>query len=207
MRLRLMRILGASVLAVTSIAAAERNVEIAPSLGFRSGASLDSTTAGIASAEADAAPSWGLSVGWRVRPDGWLEVLFDHQTLEFNQSGGSDPHRFDVGVDYLQVGGGYEPPREGMRPYVTAAVGLGWFGSDPGSVSESAGLSGSIGGGFKVPVGRKVLFRLEARAWAMLTSGALAVDCGPGCRFSLSGEGFWQFGVRAAVAFCPSGTR
>ena len=88
MRLRLMRILGASVLAVTSIAAAERNVEIAPSLGFRSGASLDSTTAGIASAEADAAPSWGLSVGWRVRPDGWLEVLFDHQTLNSRRAGG-----------------------------------------------------------------------------------------------------------------------
>jgi len=205
--MRLMRILVASVLAVTSIAAAERDVEIAPSLGFRSGASLDSSTAGIASAEADAALSWGLSVGWKVRPDGWLEVLFDHETLEFRQSTGSDPHRFDVGVDYLQVGGGYEPPREGMRPYVTAAVGLGWFGSDPGSVSESTGLSGSIGGGFKVPVGKKVLFRLEARAWALLTSGALAVDCGPGCRFSLSGEGFWQVGARAAVAFCPSGAR
>ncbi len=205
--MRLMPVLAATLLAVTSVAAAERDAEFAPWLGFRSGASLDSTTAGVASAEADAAWSLGLSAGWKVRPDGWLEVLFDHQTLEFDQGSGADARRFDVEVDYLQVGGGYEPPRAGTRPYVTAGLGLAWFGSDPGSVSDSMGLSGSIGGGFKVPIGRKALFRLEARAWAVLTSGTLAVDCGPGCRFSLGGEGFWQVGLRAAVAFRPWASR
>ncbi len=205
--MRLMPVLAASLLVVTSIAAAERDVEFAPWLGFRSGASLDSTTAGVASAEADAAWSLGLSAGWKVRPDGWLEVLFDHQTLEFDQGSGADARRFDVEVDYLQVGGGYEPPRAGMRPYVTAAVGLGWFGSGSGSEMDSTGLSASIGGGFKVPVGRKVLFRLEARAWAMLASGNVEIACGPGCRLSVGGEGFWQVGLRAAVAFRPWASR
>ena len=68
------------------------------------------------------------------------------------------------------------------------------------------GLSGSIGGGFKVPLGRKASFRLEARGWAAFTGSSAAVVCGPGCSFGFSGEGWWQIGVRAAISFCPHGT-
>jgi len=110
---------------------------------------------------------------------------------------------FDLDVDYLQIGGGYEPPRQGVRPYVTVAAGLGRFGADPGHVDDSTGLSGSIGGGFKLPLSKKTLFRLEARGWAMVTSSSTAVVCGPGCSVSFSGEGWWQFGVRAAFSYLP----
>jgi hypothetical protein len=74
-------------------------------------------------------------------------------------------------------------------------------------VSHATGLSGSIGGGFKVPLGRKALLRFEARGWGMLTSSSAAVVCGPGCSFALGGSGWWQLGVRAAVAFRPGSTR
>jgi hypothetical protein len=201
------RFLGTMALAVTSLAAAERNIEIAPAVGYRNGASLDSNASGSAGADASASPSWGLSVGWWTRPDGWLEVLFDRQTLEFEPTASSQARRFDIVVDYLQFGGGYEPRRERVRPYVTASVGLNRFGSIPGPESETTGLSASIGGGFKAPLGRKVLFRLEARGWAVLTSGSATIVCGPGCSFTLNGSGWWQVGLRAAVAFCPGGTR
>jgi hypothetical protein len=92
-----------------------------------------------------------------------------------------------------------------VRPYVTAAVGLARFGSIPGPESETTGLSASIGGGFKVPLGSKALFRLEARGWTVLTGGSATVVCGPGCSLTLNGSGWWQVGVRAAVAFRPAG--
>lgn len=192
---------------VTPLAAAERNPEIALFLGYRNGVSLDPTSSRGAGVEAAAAPSWGLSVGWWVRPDGWFEVLFDRQTLEFEPGTNSEVRRFDINVDHLQFGGGYEPPRDGLKPYVTLALGLSRYGSDSGSVSRSAGVSGSIGGGFKVPMGNKALFRLEARGWAILASGSAEVSCGPGCSFTFSGNAWGQIGIRAAVVFCPEGTR
>jgi len=201
------RILGALLVAVAPIAAAERSVEIAPTVGYRNGATLDASSAGTGGAEASASWSWGLSFGWWVRPDGWLEVIFDRQTLDFEPDAGSAARPFDIDVDYLQFGGGYEPPRAGLRPYVTAAFGLSRYGADPGSVSDATGLSASIGGGFKVPLSSKALLRLEARGFAVITSSSTEVVCGPGCSFSFSGSGFWQVGLRAAVAFRPGGAR
>jgi len=168
--------------------AADRPMELTGFLGYRDGADLQEL-------EADGAPSWGLGVGWWVRPDAWFEVFYDRQTLDFDL--------FDLDVDYLQIGGGYEPPRQGVRPYVTVAAGLGRFGANPGHVDDSTGVSGSIGGGFKLPLSKKTLFRLEARGWAMVTSSSTAVVCGPGCSVSFSGEGWWQFGVRAAFSYLP----
>ena len=133
---------------VGPVAAADRSVELTGFLGYRDGGELQG-------ADADPAPSWGLGVGWWIRPDAWFEVFYDRQVLDFD--------RFDLAVDYLQFGGGYEPPRQGVRPYVTVAAGLGHFGADPGSVDDPVNFSGSIGGGFKLPLSRRALFRLEAR--------------------------------------------
>lgn len=172
-----------------SLAAAEPGPEITAFLGYREGASLPAI-------DADAAPSLGLGVAWWVRQDAWLEVFYDRQTLDFGP--------FDLHVDYLQLGGAYEPPGEGLRPYVTVAAGLSWYDASPGSVDESLGLSGSIGAGFRVPLSPRFSFRLEARGWGILASGSTAVVCGPGCAFAFSGEGWWQIGARAAIAYRPS---
>lgn len=204
---KLSRIVGAMLLAITPLAATERNPEIDLFLGFRSGASFSATSVRGAGAEADPALSWGVSVGWWVRPDGWFEVLFDRQTLEFDAGTSARSLPFDLTVDYLQFGAGYEPPRKGLEPYVTVALGLDRFAADRGSVSRPTGISGSVGGGFKAPIGAKALFRLEARAWASIASGSVEVACGPGCSIDLSGDAWWQIGVRAAFAFCPKGGR
>jgi hypothetical protein len=177
-----------ALLLAQPLAAAERGMELTGFLGYRDGGHMEDL-------DADPAPSWGVGVGWWVRPDAWFEVFYDRQELEFD--------RFDLTVDYLQIGGGYEPPKEGLRPYVTVALGAGRYGADPGHVSDSTGLSGSIGGGFKLPLSKKSLFRLEARGFGMVTSSSTTVECGPGCSVDFSAEGWWQFGVRAALAFVP----
>jgi hypothetical protein len=205
--MKLSRILVPTFLTFTSLAAADRRPEYALFLGVRNGATVDASSTVGEGAEADASASWGVSAGWWVRPDGWFEVLFDRQVLRFEPTRNSETEPFDMKVDFLQFGAGYEPPREGLKPYVTVGFGLSRYGADPGSVSESTGLSGSIGGGFKVPMGRKALFRLEARGWAGITSSSAAVVCGEGCSVGFGGSGWWQLGIRAGIAFCPDGRR
>ena len=193
------------MLAVTTLTAEEHQPELAAHLGSRGGGSLDATY-GASGAEAGVALTWGLSGSWWIRQDAWLEVLFDRQVLEF-ESDDAEPRRFDVNVDFLQFGAAYQPQRDGLKPYVTMALGLSRFGSDPGSVDNSTGLSASIAAGFKVPIGKTTLFRLEARGWGAFTDSSAAIACGQGCAFALGSEGWWQLGVRAAIAYCPDGVR
>jgi hypothetical protein len=167
-------------------AAAVPGPELTGFVGYRSGASLEG-------ADADPAPSFALSYGWWVKPDGWLELFYERQTLDFE--------RFDLGLDTVQLAGGYEPPGEGLRPYVTLGAGIAWYGADPGSVDESLGLAGSIAGGFKAPLGRRTLLRLEARGYASFSSSSAAVVCGPGCVVAFGGEGIGQLGVRAGIVY------
>ena len=172
-----------------------------PTLGVREGVTLASDGTVVVRSAADPSPSWGLSAAWFVRPDGWLEVLFDRQTLEFRgESSAAVEDDFDVVVDYVQLGGGYEPRRRGASPYVAVALGLTHYEADPAAVSESVAFSGSIAGGVKIPMGRRALFRIEGRGWGTFTETDVAIRCGPGCQVDLRSQGWGQVGVRAGVA-------
>jgi hypothetical protein len=152
-------------------------------------------------AEADPSASFGLTVDVDVRPDAWFEAYFERQTLEFTSDSAAfgDSH-FDMTVDYLHVGACYGPVREKVRPYVAVAVGFTHFGASGGSVTSSIGMSGSIGGGFQVPIGHRLSFRLEARGYATISDSALAVACGPGCVVRFAGSGWFQLAARAGLA-------
>jgi hypothetical protein len=182
--------------------AAPLPVDLTAYVGARNGADLSASTTGFAPATAPASASFGLGVSWFVRPDGWLEVFYDRQTLRFE----ADPSvfgtgRFDLDVDYLEFGGGYQPAEGHVRPYVTAAVGASRYGASSGQVQHSVGFAGSLGGGFTVPLGRKAAFRLELRGFATLTDAAIAATCGAGCSVTFAGSGWYQIAARAGVAF------
>jgi hypothetical protein len=193
---------------VTTLAAAsslalagERPIDFVPTLGTRGGAELSADVSGSESAEADPSLSYGLTVDFGLSRETWIEALFERQTLEFS----GDPalfgtSEFDVHIDYLQLGSAYGPDREGLRPYITAAVGLTFFSASGADVEDSTDFSGSLGGGFQAPLGKRVGFRLEGRGYASLTGGELAVVCGPGCVARFNGGGWWQLAVRAGLA-------
>jgi len=183
-------------------ATAEPRFELTPGVGVRGGLVLEADDPLDLRSEANPAGSWGLSLAWFVRSDGWLEVLFDRHRLRFRGDGsGAVEDDFDLEVDYLQLGGGYQPRRRGARPYVTVAVGVTRQHAYPGSTSQSVVPSGSIGGGVKLPMGRRALLRLEGRAWGTFTETEVSVACGAGCRVDLRGTGWGQLGLNAGLSF------
>jgi hypothetical protein len=185
----------------TPAAARDLPVEIVPTIGVRGGATLHPDQPGYPPAEAPASISFGLGVNVYVRPDAWVDVSFDRQTLEF----AADPavfgvSRFDVTIDYLQFGGGYEPRSGKFRPFVAAALGLTRYGSDDGTLQETLGLSGSIGGGFKAGMGSRLSLELEILGYATSADAALSVSCGPGCSLQFASSGWYQVAARVGLA-------
>ena len=182
-------------------AAAQYPVELIPLIGVRGGANLEADLPGVPPATASPSLSFGLAVDVFVRPDGWFEVFVDHQSLHFTSHPSSfGTNGFDFAVDYLQFGGGYGPAEGRVRPYVTAALGLTRYGASSGDVGSTIGVSGSLGGGMKVPVGKRLSFRFEVKGYATTTDAAISVTCGPGCFVRFSANGWYQIAGSAGLA-------
>jgi hypothetical protein len=189
------------VLAVRTAAAAPLPVELVPMIGVRGGADLEADVPAVPPASASPSVSFGFAVDVFVRPDAWFEVFLDHQTLQFTSDASAfGTSEFDFSVDYLQFGGGYGPPEGRVQPYVTAAVGLTRYGAHVGEVGSAIGASGSLGGGMKVPIGKRVALRFELRGYATLTDAAVSVACGPGCFVQFTAGGWYQIGGTFGLA-------
>ncbi|HEX4823833.1 MAG TPA: hypothetical protein VFV19_05945 [Candidatus Polarisedimenticolaceae bacterium] len=195
----------AALAALAPVAAAppenEHRIDLVPMIGIRNGATLEADQPGIAPAEASATASFGLDADFYVRPDAWFEVFADFQKLTFD----ADPaifgaSHFDMRVDYLQFGGGYEPTQGAITPFVSAALGVTRYGADTGTVDHTLGFSGSIGGGFKTAIGKRLAFKLEVLGYGTINDAALAVNCGPGCDVRFAAGGWYQFEARAGLA-------
>jgi len=182
-------------------AAGERPIELVPMVGVRGGANLEPDQPGYPPAEAQPSISYGLDLDVYLRPDAWFETFIDRQTLSFD----ADPavfgaSQFEMNVDYLQFGGGYEPSQGKVTPFVSATLGLTRYGADTGTVDHTIGFSGSIGGGFKAPIGKRVKIKLEVLGYATASGAALSVSCGPGCFVQFASGGWYQIAARVGLA-------
>jgi hypothetical protein len=194
-------LLAAMTVAASPAAAGPHPVFLIPLVGARGGANLEADAPGVPPAKAGASVSFGLAVDVFVKPDGWFEAFLDHQTLAFNSDPGAFGRTsFDMAVDYLQFGGGYQPQEGRVRPFVTAALGLTRYGANPGQVGSAIGASGSLGGGFDVPIGQRLSFRFEARGYATIGDAAVSVTCGPGCFVQFGANGWYQVAARVGLA-------
>src|SRR5262245_13155035 len=191
----------AAFAALAPVHAANSRIDLIPTIGIRNGATLEADQVPAAPADAPASAAFGLGADFYVRPDAWFEVFADVQKLTF----GADPavfgtSHFDLRVDYLQFGGGYEPSQGTVTPFVSAALGLTFYGADTGTVEHSVGFSGSIGGGFKAKMSKHLAFKLEGLGYATINDAAIAVSCGPGCNIRFAAGGWYQFEARAGLA-------
>jgi hypothetical protein len=191
----------AAALLVRPAIAGQHPVDLIPLIGVRGGENLEADVPAVPPASASPSVSFGLAVDVFVRPDAWFEVFLDHQTLHFTSDASAfGTSGFDFAVDYLQFGGGYGPPEGRVQPYVTAAVGLTRYGANVGEVGSALGFSGSLGGGMKVPIGKRVALRFEVRGYATTTDAAVSVTCGPGCFVLFSANGWYQIGGTVGLA-------
>jgi hypothetical protein len=182
------------IAAAPSPAASGPVVDLIPTIGVGGGENLEASTPGVPPATSDPSASIGFAVDVFVTPDAWFEAFVSHQTLHF----ASDPSSvgspgFDFGIDYLQFGGGYGPAEGHVQPYVAASVGLTRYGASSGGSGSALGASGSLGGGMKIPVSRRVALRFEVRGYATLSNAAVSVTCGPGCFVQFAADGWYQF--------------
>jgi hypothetical protein len=186
---------------VAAAADGGRPVTIVPLAGYRGGATLEADLPGTPGIDAEPSATFGIEVDVATRPDAWMEMFYDHQTLSFDDDHGSGAAPFDLVVDYLQVGGRYQPGKDAFRPYVSAALGLTLYDADGGQVEGSTGFSGSIGGGFDASMSERISFRAELRGYATFSDTTVAGTCGAGCSVRLQSSGWYQVGARIGLVF------
>ena len=146
---------------------------------------------------------YGLTFGWRVRPDGIVEIAWAHQDSEASGDLTSGPARFDVTFDTLELGGIWETRPGPTRPFLGLAAGATRLAGPEQETGEGWYFSGAIFGGVRWYLGEHAIVRLEGRATGILLSegGALACSFPPGgCSLGVSGDLFGAFSARALVS-------
>lgn len=146
---------------------------------------------------------YGVSIGWRVRPDGILEIAWSRQESEASGDFDDVPVRFDVTVDTFELGGLWETRPGRMRPFLGLAVGATRLAGPDQDFGEGWHFSGSIGGGVRYELGEHALLRLEARATGIFVSEGGAIACGfPAgvCELGLSGSLVGAVSARVGLA-------
>ena len=177
------------VLAAPLVAA---DVELVPNVGFIAGGSV-STRQGDLTLEPGFTP--GLTVAWRVRHDGMIEIAYARQytTIELE----SEP-LFDATLDYLQAGGVWEIRDHGAtRPFLGLALGASRLAPDLGGIDEEWLFSAALYGGYKHWMNDRFGLRFEGRGLLHSASSGGAFLCGSvgggaSCAVELEGSGFLQ---------------
>jgi len=168
------------------------DVELVPSIGAIAGGSVP-TRQGDLTLEPGFAP--GLTVAWRVRHDGMIEITYARQftTIELE----SEP-LFDATLDYLQAGGVWEIRDFGpTRPFLGLALGASRLAPDLGGIDEEWLFSAALYGGYKHWMSERFGLRFEGRGLLHSASSGGAFLCGSvgggaSCAVDLQGSGFLQ---------------
>ena len=146
---------------------------------------------------------FGVALGWRVRPDGIVEVAWSRQSSEATGDLVSGPERFDVVIDTVEFGGLWETRPGNLRPFLGLSVGATRLAGPEQDFGDGWYFSGAIAGGVRYMLGEHALIRLEGRATRVLISdgGAIACSFPPGgCRLGVTGSTLGAFSARLALA-------
>lgn len=172
-------------------------VEVAPTVGWRSAATLDDSGSG-ASYDVEAATSWGAVADVSVGRGLCFEVAWTRQESRTSFDDAFGPGLHDVTLDSFLVGGQWCPaPRARVRPFLSALVGATRLDAPGSAVTR---FTAALGGGVKVMANETFGVRLEARGIAVFSGGSGSGLCGPsGCTIGLSGRGALQADLSGGV--------
>ena len=148
-------------------------------------------------------PLFGLSAGWRVRPDGIVELAWSRQSSEATGDLALGPARFDVVIDTVEFGGLWESRPGKLRPFLGLSVGGTRLAGPDQDLGEGWYFSGAIGGGVRYFLSEHALLRAEGRATGVLIAdgGSLACAFPTGaCRVGVNGSLLGAFSARLSIA-------
>jgi hypothetical protein len=197
-RLALIVALGA-VTGVAAPAAAQKH-ELTVLAGLHLGGQFEDPASG-AYRPADEGLTLGLILGFPLGNDRTLEVVWTHEFVHV-PAAPDEGVDVDLSLDTIGVGGTYEWGDGKLRPFVSGTVGLTLLSPDVSGYDLELLLSGTLGGGVKVPFSPRAWLRLEGRGVGMLATGSAAGVCGGGaCVLGFSGAGIGQLEFLAGLGF------
>jgi hypothetical protein len=168
----------AALLLAAGPAWAQKRLEIGGSYGYQFGGMIRTDEGNV---RVPNGPNFGVSIDLAVRPNAWIEVSYSRQdtTVDLQPPGGGSMPLYDAAVEYYQVGGLYE---KGGPVSLFGLATIGVFSLNP----KTAGLetetwfAAAIGAGLKVPLSRRLGFRLQGRLLVPVLSAGGVVLIGPG---------------------------
>lgn len=194
---------GSTAAASANAGEATRRVEITPFGGYQAGGAEISRFGQFA---IESAPSYGVMVDVRVRPDATIQAVYDRQgsVLDVRDNDPLFPSRVrvDLSIEYFHLGGTLElGTSERLRPYFGLTVGATRFHPEVRDVGDEWRLSLGVGVGFKVPLSKRFGVRVDGRIWPtfLQTSGGFFCSAPGGCLVSVEGDLLTQ--VNATAGF------
>jgi hypothetical protein len=185
--------------------------ELVPMAGIQTGGSLGSVTdgpLGPGDLRIPGGGAYGLTLDFRVQPDGQAEFIYWRQNsrLEISNPGVPTETLFDMSVEYFHVGGLLHFQPGWAHPFAIASLGGTRFNPlGRKDLSDEWRFSFALGGGAKKYLSSRVGLRAQARLWMTLLQSDSSFFCvlPGGCLVSISGDVMFQaeFSGGLVIAF------
>lgn len=176
-----------------------KRFEITPFAGYMAGGEFEDPTT---NAERDLEEDTTYGVFVDIAAESWrhYEILFANLDSEVD---GTTP--FDMGVQYLQIGGTVShPDAQTVIPYFGMTIGAARFSPDAAGLDDETKLAFSAGGGMRIPITDHFGVRFDARAFLTVLDGEGDLFCvsegGAGtCSIRAKSDTFLQYSASVGV--------
>jgi len=157
---------------------AQKRLEVGGSVGYQFGGLIRTDEGNVSIPNG---PNFGISIDLAIRPNAWIEVSYSRQdaAVDLQPPGGGRTPLYNAAVEYFQVGGLYE---KGGPVSVFGLGTIGVFSLNPQTAGfeTETWFAAALGVGVKVPLSRRLGFRLQGRLLVPVLSAGGVVLIGPG---------------------------
>jgi len=157
--------------------AAQSGIEFAPTVGYRFGGTVNSEQ-GQFSVGSNVA--WGGTIGYRVKPDGLVELVYSRQSasIRFDPDTAPQVTIGDAAIEYIQIGGALEFGHdEHTKPYFALTVGGTHFAPKSPDLKDEWRFSFGGALGLKTFLSQHFGLRAQARLWMSTLSADTEFWC------------------------------
>jgi hypothetical protein len=184
------------VLAAAMPLAAQTTWEFTPTAGYRYGGTVNSENGKFIANDGFA---WGATVGYRVKPDGLVEVVYSRQSTNilFDADTAAERTIGNAVVEYFQFGGALEfGHAERTKPFFALTVGTTHLAPESSEFGGEWLFSFGAALGIKTYLIRNVGLRAQAQLWMSTLSSDTEFWCTlpGGCVISVSNGTFFTQG-------------